>query len=503
MIRSVAFTSDIQRQLCDYLLREAGQEDLCFAIWYPSAGETRKSALVKYLVMPLEGERLLHGNASVTPEYFERALGEAMDKGGGIAFMHSHLGPGWQGMSDDDIETEQSMAAQAKAVTGLPLVGMTAGTDGAWSARFWEKLGPSSYKRVWCNSVRVIGDQGFNVTFDDKLCPPPKFREELKRTISVWGIEKQQKLARLKVGIVGVGSVGSIVAETLARVGIQELSLIDFDIIEQHNLDRLLHAGKQDYLKKTLKVDMLARALKKSATAKHFTVNPIPFSVTEEKGFREALDCDVLFSCVDRPWGRYVLNLIAYAHLIPVIDGGIAVHMKENGSLLGADWQAHIAAPTRRCLQCLGQYDPGYIELERRGQMDDPSYIQTLPRDHVLKRNENVFPFSSNLASLQVLQMLSMVVAPLGISDVGTQDFHFVTGTMDVDHHGICHDYCPYPSLIAKGDSCGIQATGEHPKAQEVRRFKQSQQKSFLSRVVSRVKSAVSKTLHPKHKHKK
>jgi hypothetical protein len=452
------------------------------------------SALIKYPVMPLEDERLLHGNASVTPEYFERALGEAMDTGGGIAFMHSHLGPGWQGMSGDDIRTEQAMAAQAKAVTGLPLVGMTAGTDGAWSARFWEKMGPSSYERTWCKSVRVTGDQGLDVTFADKLCPPPKFRAELKRTISVWGIKKQQKLGRLKVGVVGVGSVGSMVAETLARVGIQELSLIDFDIVERHNLDRLLHAGKQDYLKKRMKVDVLAKALKRGATAKHFTVNPIPFSITEEKGFREALDCDVLFSCVDRPWGRYVLNLIAYAHLIPVIDGGIAVHTKEDGSLQGADWQAHIAAPTRRCLECLGQYDSGYIELERRGYLDDPSYIQTLPRDHTLKRNENVFPFSSNLASLQVLQMLSMVVAPLGISDVGTQNFHFVTGTMDVDHLGICHDYCPYPSLIARGDSCRIHATGEHPKAQEVRRLKQSQQKSF----VSRVKSAVSKTLHPK-----
>lgn len=494
MIHSVAFTSETQRQLCDHLLREAGQEDLCFAIWYPSAGETRMSALIKYPVMPLEDERLLHGNASVTPEYFERALGEAMDTGGGIAFMHSHLGPGWQGMSGDDIRTEQAMAAQAKAVTGLPLVGMTAGTDGAWSARFWEKMGPSSYERTWCKSVRVTGDQGLDVTFADKLCPPPKFRAELKRTISVWGIKKQQKLGRLKVGVVGVGSVGSMVAETLARVGIQELSLIDFDIVERHNLDRLLHAGKQDYLKKRMKVDVLAKALKRGATAKHFTVNPIPFSITEEKGFREALDCDVLFSCVDRPWGRYVLNLIAYAHLIPVIDGGIAVHTKEDGSLQGADWQAHIAAPTRRCLECLGQYDSGYIELERRGYLDDPSYIQTLPRDHTLKRNENVFPFSSNLASLQVLQMLSMVVAPLGISDVGTQNFHFVTGTMDVDHLGICHDYCPYPSLIARGDSCRIHATGEHPKAQEVRRLKQSQQKSF----VSRVKSAVSKTLHPK-----
>ena len=103
-------------------------------------------------------------------------------------------------------------------------------------------------------------------------------------------------------------------------MGIQVVSVIDFDIVERHNLDRLLHAGRQDYLKKRLKVDVLAKALKKSATAKNFVVNAIPFSITEERGFREALDCDVLFSCVDRPWGRYVLNLIAYAHLIRAVD---------------------------------------------------------------------------------------------------------------------------------------------------------------------------------------
>jgi molybdopterin-synthase adenylyltransferase len=210
--------------------------------------------------------------------------------------------------------------------------------------------------------------------------------------------------------------------------------------------------------------------LKKGATAKRFTAAAVPYSITEEQGYRKALDCDVLFSCVDRPWGRYVLNLIAYTHLIPVIDGGIAVHTKRDGSLLGADWQAHVAMPKRRCLECIGQYDSAYIESERRGDLDDPSYIQTLPKDHVLKRNENVFPFSSNLASLEVLQMLSLVIAPLGISNVGTQNFHFTSGCMDVDDFGVCPDYCPYPSLTAKGDASGITATGVHPKAEEVRR---------------------------------
>jgi molybdopterin-synthase adenylyltransferase len=469
VIGSVALTTNLQKQLRSHLLQNSEQEDLCFALWYPSEGKLRLSALLCEMIIPQEGERLLHGNASVTPDYFERALGEAMANGAGLAFMHSHPVPGWQGMSRDDIHTEEAMAAQAKSATGLPLLGMTIGSDGAWSARFWQRVGPGQYEKSWCQSVRVVGEEGLDVTFNDQILPPPKFREELKRTISVWGISNQQKIARLKVGVVGVGSVGSMVAETLARIGIQEISLIDFDVVEKHNLDRLLHAQKRDYLERNLKVEVVAAALKRSATAKRFTVNAIPYGVTELEGSRAALDCDVLFSCVDRPWGRYVLNLIAFAHLIPVVDGGIAVHTKENGSLQGADWQAHTAMPSRRCLECLGQYNSGFIELERRGFLDDPAYIQTLPREDGLQRNENVFPFSSNLASLQVLQMLSLVVRPLGISDAGTQQFHFVTGTMDTDPAGTCYDYCPFPSLIAKGDASGIQATGEHPKAREIR----------------------------------
>jgi hypothetical protein len=485
---SVALTSDTHDLLCDHLLQEDGQEDVCFGIWHPSTGRVRTSALIKSALLPQRNERLLHRNASVTSEYFLRAVSAAQLQKGGLVFIHSHLGPGWQGMSGDDIRLERAMAAQVKAVTGLPLVGMTLGTDGAWSGRVWEKTGPSSYERVWCHTVRVIGDRGLEVTFAEKLCPAPGFREELKRTISAWGLAKQQKLARLRVGVVGGGSVGSIVAEGLARVGIQNVKLIDFDIVEQHNLDRLLHAGKQDYLNKTLKVDMLAKALKRGATAKGFLATPVPYSVTEETGFREALDCDILFCCVDRPWGRYVLNLIAYAHLIPVIDGGIAVQTKPNGTLLGADWQAHVAGPKRRCLECLGQYDSGYVQVERLGHLDDPRYIESLPRDHILRRNENVFSFSLNLASLQMLQMLSLVISPLGIANVGTQNFHFVTGKMDVDFHTGCHDYCPYSSLIALGDSSGIIATGEHPKAEEIRRMKQKEIKQVRQRPRSRGK---------------
>ena len=146
------------------------------------------------------------------------------------------------------------------------------------------------------------------------------------------------------------------------------------------------------------------------------------------------------------------MNVIGISHLIPVIDGGIRVSVTKASTLKGADWRAHVALPGRPCLECLGQFDPAHVGLEREGLLDDPSYIDNLPRDHFIHRNENVFAFAMNAAGLMVLQFLSLVVQPSGLSDVGPQIFHFVTGTLDKDGLSACKPTCPYCNYIAFGD---------------------------------------------------
>jgi len=456
---SIALTSPTDNALRKHLLRSDGQEDVCYALWSPGQGANRLTGLVSQVILPLENERRVHENASTTSEYLARATALAMAQGAGVVFLHSHPWPGWQDMSGDDRETELRQAPAVKAATRLPLLGMTLGTDGAWSGRFWIKTAPRIYERRWCESVRVIGDRGLQTTFHDELLPPPAFREELKRTISAWGKIAQQKLARLKYGIVGLGSVGSVVAETLARMGVERIKLIDYDRVELHNLDRLLHANVKDASAKRRKVDMIARALKNSATAAKPIFENHPLAVTEEAGFRQALDCDILFSCVDRPWPRYVLNYIAYAYLIPVIDGGILIR-KRGDRLRNASWKSHVVYPGKRCLACIGQYDPDLVNVERQGQLDDPTYIENLPFDHTLRRNENVFPFSTHLAASLVLHALHMALNPVGIADVGEQTYHFVDSTLDSDRGTICHENCFFPPIVGKGDLVGLPITG-------------------------------------------
>ena len=214
----------------------------------------------------------------------------------------------------------------------------------------------------------------------EKLAPVPRSTEQQIRTMSAWGDDSQKHLVRLRAGVVGTGSVGGMIAESLARVGFEDITLIDFDVVKKHNLDRLNYATARDIGQ--LKVKVLASFLRECATAARFRVQPVVAAVYEEMGYRAALDCDVLFACVDRPWGRYVLNLIAYSHLIPVVDGGIRVRTNRLGKLAAADWKAHTATVGRPCLQCLGQYDPGHVQMEREGMLDDPKYIEGLPSNH-------------------------------------------------------------------------------------------------------------------------
>ena len=120
--------------------------------------------------------------------------------------------------------------------------------------------------------------------------------------------------------------------------------------------------------------------------------------------------------------------MIAYAHLIPVIDGGVLVRKNRKDELVAASWRAHTATVGHRCLECIGQYDSGMVQVERDGYLDDPTYIERLKEDHPLRTRENVFAFSMASASLQTLQALALVIDPLGRSNPGEQLYHFVGG---------------------------------------------------------------------------
>lgn len=462
MRHDASFTKSSHEKACELLLRHinAGkvQEELSFALWRPATGAARKTALVFKIIPPSESERHLHGNVSFEPDYLVRAIRIACSEGAGLAFMHSHLSGGWQAMSNEDVIAERDRISAPARVTGFPLVGLTLGTDGSWSARFWEWDG-RRFNRHWCDKVRVLGTR-LDVTFNDNNIRPPRRRRALQRTTDTWGERYQRKIARLKIGVVGLGSVGCMVAEALARIGIERMVLIDPDKVEEHNLDRLLYATNKDVGKH--KVVMTERFLKKSATAKRFHVQAIAEPIQNKRAYLAALDCDILVSAVDRPLPKDLLNRIAYAHCIPVISGGVLIQNKSDGTLSNAAWSVTTVGPGLCCLRCDGQYTSSDVTMERDGSLDDPGYIRDAPA------NQNVFPFCQNLAGFMVIELIRQVIKENWWPDIGHKFHYSMIPRRFSNEKKECGENCSISGDTAIGDSFAYPfLSGAGPKVSQ------------------------------------
>ena len=58
----------------------------------------------------------------------------------------------------------------------------------------------------------------------------------------LYGLTGADQIARSHVLIVGIGGVGSWIAEALARSGVGEMTLVDMDHIAESNINRQIHA---------------------------------------------------------------------------------------------------------------------------------------------------------------------------------------------------------------------------------------------------------------------
>ncbi len=447
---SVAMTEDLDVVLSQHLDKGPRQEDLAFAYWKPSVGRTRYTAILVSSALPADDERMLHGNVAFTSGYLSRVIREC-PAGHGLALLHSHLGPGWQDMSrDDEFAEGVRMGGAVASSTGLPVLGLTRATDGAWSARFWLRTGRNLYARADCTTVRVVGSRQLRISFHPRLKPPPPEQVTQLATISVWGREAQADVVRTHVGIIGLGSVGSIVSEGLSRTGVQEVTYLDHDVIELRNLDRTLGAIVQDAEDGTAKVEVAKRLATASHTAALFLPNAVDASLLSPEGLATAMDCDAMICCVDRPWPRAILNLIAVSHLIPVVDGGILAAVGADGRPLHIDWRIQTVGAGRACLYCLGALRRSDVALDRAGKLDDPDYLRGLSQaDREQFARRNVFAFSLATAAHQIQQFVGLVTGMVQVGGKGPQHYSVYPGQMTVDDPSQCEHSCEVGAVTA------------------------------------------------------
>lgn len=486
-------TGGTERSFRDHLIRGDGQEDLCFAMWRPSTGAERITAIVTEPILPMAGERSVHGNASFEAAYTLRAASEARVRGQGLAFLHSHpRARGFQSLNSIDKEAEARIANLAREITGLPLVGLVcSGIDG-WTGRVWCGRGRNIFPQG-AENVRVVSDRLF-VTYDETLMPQPRSSGKQVRTVSTWGADIQATIARLRIAVVGTGSVGMIVAETLARTGVESLGLFDFDTVERVNLDRLRGATEADARLRRSKIAVARRVLREASTADAPQHAFHELSVCEPEGLAHLLDYDLVFACADKPWPRHVMNTVAYADLIPVIEGGLKAFQNSDGSFRNAYWQTTIVRPGQVCLACLGQYDPALVPVERDGSLDDEEYISALPENSDLRARQNVAPLTLAVAANLLNHFVSFVARPSGFGEPGPLRFNSRSPRVEMIEKE-CIGGCYYQGDTGVGDN-RVDPSGRHLAAERARAHRdQVDWRTRLSRFGSEILTKTGTTL--------
>ncbi len=161
------------------------------------------------------------------------------------------------------------------------------------------------------------------------------------------GLIELDILSGKRVLIIGLGSGGSPIAVELAKAGVGQFALADFDRVELHNLSR--HVCTLNDLGR-LKTDAVADAIK--GKNPYAVVDKLPLDINKNLGLleEEIRKADVVMCCTDNNQSRYHTSELLVKHEKVGIFGR-AITRAEGGDvfiyrpgepcyfcLLGSDW---------------------------------------------------------------------------------------------------------------------------------------------------------------------
>jgi hypothetical protein len=464
------------------------------------------SFLVHDILDPADGDINYGGSVQFNADYRYESVARAREVGDAAGLLYIHTHPNLTGDQTDfpnpsigDLNTaEKDLFEDANRLGDEAPLGIAIVKD---TSRQWRVIGyefdtpetaddvgkaaysPSSARTFDADCVRVVGESLREYPTSKKTdgvagAAAAISQDTQDSTIKLWGEDGQKQLNSLRVGLVGAGGGGSILAEHLARMGIGELVVVDYDRIEQANLNRAQGASKADADARRPKVDIAERLAQIGGTAPGFSVDIYEASVVEPRARYGAidrlLDCDVVVHAAEGEWPTRVLDELAHTHLVPVISGGS--HLHNNDGVLGENAYAHatIAGPEQPCQHCARHWR----ETAANDEMNNPD--ATGPGDYGLEEEvgnevesaDDEREPSTNSINLIVAGMVTLRLQDYVLGVCGEQHGirRFMPGTWSIEQ-GIdaCKPDCPMKSLLADGDTHQLTLSND-PKYAKLRR---------------------------------
>ncbi len=322
-----------------------------------------------------------YGYRALSPTFIHREILQCRDAGLAYLAVHNHGSDRHVGFSRVDLESHQrGYPALLDIGRGVPVGALVYGRRSV-AADVWLPDG----SRRSLGTYRVIGHD-----IERLYSQPSREREadaEHDRQVRMFGEAGQQILGASKVAVVGLGGIGSLVAEYLARLGIGNLVLIDTDEIESSNLSRVVGATRVDVESGQLKTQIAVRHAREMAI--HATLQPVVGDVSRDSVAQLLRDCDFIFLAADSMRARLVVNALAHQYLIPAIQMGAKVRQDDCGNLDDAMCAVRQVRPGTGCLWCNGLIDPTQLAIEAKSDSErkEQAYGVQEPNPSVITLN--------------------------------------------------------------------------------------------------------------------
>jgi hypothetical protein len=170
--------------------------------------------------------------AQLAPAFVARLTKRAQTEKLQLIFVHSHLSPSPPEFSVTDDAGEQELASfmERRELTGMH--GALVLSPGGLRARVMGSM----------KEVRVVSIGTRRLVEFDPAQHTGLPDDQYDRQIRAFGAAGQAAIQRLRVAIVGLGGTGSVLVQQLVHLGVRDFLVIDPDVIERTNLNRVVGA---------------------------------------------------------------------------------------------------------------------------------------------------------------------------------------------------------------------------------------------------------------------
>jgi hypothetical protein len=228
------------------------------------------------------------------------------------------------------------------------------------------------------------------------------------KNAQLFGSATTERLRHMTVAVVGCSGTGCVVIEQLMRLGVGCLILVDPDVIENKNLNRIINAKTRHANQKIAKVAMFAETIEETDLGTK--VIAIARNLIDPDVVRTVAQADFVFGCMDTAEGRHLLNRLSCFYLLPYLDIGVKLEADGCGGVDQVCASTHYLQPGGSSLLSRGVYTMEDVQSEAMKRTNPEQYVEQVRSRYingVVEERPAVISINMQIAAIAVNDFLA------------------------------------------------------------------------------------------------